>query len=339
MIITNSEIDLNKIAFTSLIPLSVTLELLTECNLRCRHCYIPKHNNRGISENAIAILLKNLRKSGTLFLTFTGGEVFLRKDFLDILQEARRLRFNISIFTNGTLLCEDIVKILSDIYVDEVAVSVYSMDEHIHDNITGTKGSLTQTLNALEILGKYSINTIIKTPLMQINAMCYNDIYLFAKQFNIRCKFSPTIFAKTDGNQSPISLNMTDENLNLIIKDIDTINKIFKNDNDNQYFDDLPCSAGFNCCSIDCEGNVYPCNQFLLKCGNIFEDEFFNIWNNSQSLKELRGTQTKHLIECDNCSLVEFCYRCPGLSLLEKNNYLLCSDAAKTIACARKNNK
>lgn len=50
------------------IPMNVTLELLTECNLQCIHCYIPKHTEKGLDDHLLVELLRELREMGALYL-------------------------------------------------------------------------------------------------------------------------------------------------------------------------------------------------------------------------------------------------------------------------------
>ena len=49
-------------------------------------------------------LLDQLADAGCLWLLFTGGEIFARRDFLDIYTYAKQKGFLITLFTNGTLI-------------------------------------------------------------------------------------------------------------------------------------------------------------------------------------------------------------------------------------------
>ena len=66
-----------KIAYSERKPVSAIIELLTQCNLRCKHCYIPAHTNAGIKSEKVKELLYELHDMGTLNISFTGGEIFL----------------------------------------------------------------------------------------------------------------------------------------------------------------------------------------------------------------------------------------------------------------------
>ena len=61
------------------IPFSCVFELTYRCNLICDYCYI-NHNCPELPYNEITKILDDIANAGTMFLTFTGGEVFLRRD-------------------------------------------------------------------------------------------------------------------------------------------------------------------------------------------------------------------------------------------------------------------
>ena len=66
-------------------PFSVLFELTPKCNFNCIHCYLQNvHSSEQLSYEEITKILDILYDEGILFLTLTGGEILLRKDFLDI---------------------------------------------------------------------------------------------------------------------------------------------------------------------------------------------------------------------------------------------------------------
>jgi HAD superfamily hydrolase (TIGR01490 family) len=76
------------------IPLDVCLELTHHCNFRCQHCYIPDFLAPDLlSTERVFGLLEELAEMGTLYLTLSGGEMLLRKDWYEIGRRARDLGF------------------------------------------------------------------------------------------------------------------------------------------------------------------------------------------------------------------------------------------------------
>ena len=91
-------------AFQKNNPVSVMIELLTQCNLKCEHCYLPAHTDSGLSFETVKNLLYSLRDLGIASVSITGGEVFLREDIFDIIELARSLYMRVFILSNATLL-------------------------------------------------------------------------------------------------------------------------------------------------------------------------------------------------------------------------------------------
>src|SRR2546423_14621390 len=73
------------------LPLSVHFDLTYRCNERCVHCYLDHEDHGELSTAECIDALEQLAKAGTLFLTFSGGEIFLRRDLEELLATARRV--------------------------------------------------------------------------------------------------------------------------------------------------------------------------------------------------------------------------------------------------------
>src|ERR1700758_1846144 len=88
------------------IPLSVHLDVTYRCNERCSHCYLDHEDKGEMTTEEIRGVLDQLADAGVFFLAFSGGEVFLRRDFLNLVEYARRLQFNLKGKTNGGMIRE-----------------------------------------------------------------------------------------------------------------------------------------------------------------------------------------------------------------------------------------
>ena len=93
---------------------SATIEISRRCPLKCVHCYnnLPMNDSEARSRELDYAehcrLLDELADEGCLWLLYTGGEIFARRDFLDIYTYAKKKGFIITLFTNGTLVTERI---------------------------------------------------------------------------------------------------------------------------------------------------------------------------------------------------------------------------------------
>lgn len=320
------------IAYLNNTPVSVMIELLTKCNLRCKHCYLPEHTNAGMDFEKIKSLLNELRELGVVNVSFTGGEIFLRDDIFELIEVARKLHMRVFLLSNATLLNNSTVKRLSQLYISEFSTTVFSLNADIHDSITGTTGSLDTVLKNLQLLKEYGIRVKVKTPLMSTNAFCFKDIKKYCDQNNFGFLVSPTIFSKNDGDESPKDLRVGQDDLCLILKDIDKLND---NGKKNLYKYDVPCTALFYSLAIDCNGDVFPCNSFLYKVGNVFDESLRNIWYESESLKLTKNVKKTDLENCTECNNKLYCYRCPGMAFNDSKSVFSCDTFAKSMAEVR----
>ena len=247
---------------------SVTIELTNKCNWRCKHCYIPSYTNHGFSLSFLESLFKDLRNMGVLNLVFTGGEMFLRDDVLDIVKIAREMFFRVTILSNASLLDEKTVAKLSKLHISEYSLTIFSTNEELHDKISCVKGSFEKAMNGVRLLKKYNIPVEIKTPLIDDNKFEFGKISEFCKKEGVKFLSNPSIMCKSDGDISPSELRVSDADLEEVflgLREIFPENEFKRIYNKNA----SPCSILKHTLSIDCYGNVHPCNSYFYKVGNI----------------------------------------------------------------------
>jgi len=83
------------------VPLKANIELTQNCNLACSYCYLRRSRYEPMSTEQVKQLLSDLATLGCMFLALTGGEPFLRRDLLEIIQCAESRRFTIRILTRS----------------------------------------------------------------------------------------------------------------------------------------------------------------------------------------------------------------------------------------------
>ena len=122
------------------VPMSVHFDVTYRCNERCVHCYLDHDDHGEMTTAEIKRVLNELADAGTFFLTFSGGEVLMRRDFFELLEYARQLMFNVRIKTNAVMIREPEARRMLELGVDQIQVSIYSHRPAIHDGITKATG-------------------------------------------------------------------------------------------------------------------------------------------------------------------------------------------------------
>lgn len=175
-------------------PLRVTFEVTYRCNLSCPFCFqeiareqSPEFKkNYELTSSEILDVIESLPRYS--LITFNGGEVFVRKDFPDLLRtvSAKGRRFNI--VTNGTMLFEDKVKLLIDeTHAISIGVSIDGIGE-THDVIRQLPGAYERTVKHLHNLADYRRQQGKRLPVIDVKTVITEenldelvDIYLLAR--------------------------------------------------------------------------------------------------------------------------------------------------------------
>ena len=295
------------------------IEIISKCNERCVHCYIPHDNKVSyIEPDLFYDVLKQCKNMRLLHLTLSGGEPMLHKNFCDFLRKCKEYDFSVNVLSNLTLLNDEIINEMKANPLLGVQVSLYSMDSNIHDEITQMKGSLEKTKNAILKLIENDIPLQISCPIMKQNKNCYEDVINWAKKHKIHASDDYGIIAR---------YNHTTQNLNCRLS-MNEIKEIIDNKvaNDSKYIEQLEieaekkrnmtltdsiCSVCQSSICIADNGNVYPCagwQDYIV--GNAKETSINDIWDNSIQVQYLRDLQKKDFPKCVQCPDKEYCTMC-----------------------------
>ncbi len=144
-------------------PIQLTLFLTRRCNARCPFCFYISKNNQAVTP-ADEISLPEIEKIAPqlgklLWLAFSGGEIFLRSDLVEITKLFYRVNQPAIILlpTNGLLqdtICRNVETILQECLESSIVVKL-SLDgpEPVHDELRGVPGAFRKTLKTCEALG------------------------------------------------------------------------------------------------------------------------------------------------------------------------------------------
>jgi len=142
----------------------------TVCNLRCRHCFIScapdNHTFWLMSRAQVTEALEASVELGVKEYYFTGGEPFMHRDILPILEDTLSLG-PATVLTNATLLPERTVDGLAELaagsaYSLELRVSIDGVTAAANDELRG-EGSFARALEGVGRLAAAGFLPIITT--------------------------------------------------------------------------------------------------------------------------------------------------------------------------------
>ena len=208
---------------------AIQFELTSRCNERCIHCYIPngkKNHGFDMPTEKVLSIIDEFVAMGGMHVTLSGGEVFMHKDIIKIIQYCREKDMRISILSNLIALKEEQIPLIKEANISLLQTSLYSMDPAVHDAITTIPGSQVKTKENLEKLIAADIPCQISCPSMKINYKGYVDVLKYAQSKRIKAYTDYMIKAQADFDVSNLvnrpSLEETEELLRDIIEhDID----------------------------------------------------------------------------------------------------------------------
>ncbi len=324
------------------IPLSVHFDLTYRCNLQCIHCYLHKKDRypsqdykmdlerQGRSElntQEVFDVLDQLAECGTLFLTFSGGEIFMRSDIMEIIEYARAKRFSLSLMTTGTKgFNESVVDKLFEMGIQAVDMSLYSVDPETHESITGVPGSFRKTMRTIELLREKDMNVRIKCLVMTVNVDNLQSVVELADKYDLGIGFD-SIVSSIGGIVDPRHLIINDEQLREYYKFFDSIYNNAKVVDETidpaceDHSEDNPCGASHHTCYVSPYGDIRPCVEVPISCGNVRKQSVKDIWDNSEQMLEFRAIKLKDLRKCGDCPNPDYCRRCVGQAYAEYGNF------------------
>lgn len=315
------------------IPSSVSFELTYGCNEMCLHCYNPGSSREECIAKKVASdemkwedyksVLDQLAAMGVPKILFTGGDPFMKKDFIEILKYAHQKKFAISIYTNGQALFnrkqyyDDVL----NCYPHTIGLSLYSIEPEVHEKITRVPGSCKKTMAIAERFSKDGVGILLKCPIMRINKDSYRAIYDYAISINAVPEFEVNITSSVEGDNYAVNnLRLTEDEMLILLKD-PIIPLSTERRNISRYMErtlDMGfCGAGIDGMNIKPNGEVSPCIAFTAPCGNVKTQRIEEIWKNSEMLKRVRKLTYGDSDRCGRESYCKYCNRCIGQSYTE----------------------
>lgn len=274
------------------VPMSALLELTFVCNHACSFCYNSPTGQREMTTAEVFDALQKLADFNILYLTLSGGEPLVRRDFFEIAGRARALGFAIRIYTNAFLIDAAMARRIKEVANPmEVEISIHGATPATHETLTCVPGSLRKVIDAVRFLRAEGVKVILKSPITRANQHEVLDLYGLAQELGATIIFDPVITPRDDGDKDPLAMMATDEFLKAYWTD-DAYAGARQEEVPLPRIDapgEAVCGTGRSALAIDPYGNIYPCVQWRRSAGNIKElKELKGMWRTSPVLIEVR---------------------------------------------------
>jgi len=315
------------------IPVNGTIELTNRCPLTCAHCYNNLPMNDGAARAAELslvehrALLDELAELGCLWLLYSGGEIFARRDFLDIYAHAKRRGFLVTLFTNGILIDERIADRLAELPPFAIEITLYGATRETYEALTGIPGSFDKCMRGIRLLLERKLPLSLKTVAVSINVHEVFAMKQLAEDLGVEFKFDAMINPRIDCSSAPLAVRLTAEEIvDLDLRDGERVvewRRLAREFTPEppppgetaQIYD---CGAGVNSWAVDPYGNITMCvlshfDKFNVR-GRSFREGWEFLTNTVRMKTVTRPTK------CTNCSLKALCGMCPANGELENGD-------------------
>jgi MoaA/NifB/PqqE/SkfB family radical SAM enzyme len=141
------------------LPAGLVYEATMRCNLHCEFCYVGTLLNiegEWREELPLDVLRRAFPEAEGLQVSLTGGEIFMRKDILGVMEVFREKQYVCGyLTTNGTILTDERAEALAELarqgFLKHISVSIDGPNE-LHDKARGVKGTFERTSAGLRRL-------------------------------------------------------------------------------------------------------------------------------------------------------------------------------------------
>lgn len=339
------------------VPRVIAWESTRACNLACRHCRAsaqlePAPDQLTTSEvkeliDEISAMYHTRSAPWKPIFIISGGEPLMRDDVFEIASHATDQGLRPAISPNGTLITPEAVERMMAAGIKRVSVSIDGSSAARHDAIRGVVGAFDAAKRGVGHCRDGGLPFQINTTVMRQNVDDLETLHglvvsLGAAAWHI-FMLVPTGRGRIDDEltaqgyeqilnriydaalDSPIPLRVTcgPQFMRLVLtrkeESVTPPNLVGRQ----RGLDRMSrgCLAGMGYCFVSHRGEVYPCGYLPVLAGNVREESFETIYQDSpvfQQLRDLGQLEGK----CGECAFVHRCGGCRARAFALTGNYM-----------------
>ncbi len=315
------------------IPIEGTIETTYRCNLRCAHCYVNEPvGSREEWERELPLarlkgLVDEIVEAGTLFLLFTGGEILVRPEFPELYVYALEKGLLVTVFTNGTLVTEEIADLFDEHRPDRIEVSLYGLTKETYERVTRIPGSFEKCRDGIDRLVRRGVPLTLKTMALTWNQHEVLAMEAYARSLGLDFRFDSLLNPRVDcGANRNGELQLDPEQAVALdlgsperLRDLREFCERFTRpdavyDADHVY----TCGAGRSSFTVDPYGQLQMCQLSRKHSVDLRTASFDEGWNNV--FPKLRALTWQKNDVCRRCSLLALCGSCAGANEMENGD-------------------
>jgi radical SAM protein with 4Fe4S-binding SPASM domain len=312
-------------------PTLVSFAVTRECNLKCKHCYSQSTDSphpRELNTAEAKRLISQIAEAGAHLIILDGGEPLMRSDIFELVRHAESVGLTPLMGSNATLITPEVAVKLADAGLEAIAISLDGADAETHDDFRGLEGAWEQTLQGIENIRQAGVSFQIAPTLRRGCWDQWGAIADKAKEWGAKAvevfdyvpagrgeehpEFELTIEERRAFVREYIARQRAEDEM--IYRCIDLpqlwveVEKTVPEDEVLTKFVRSCCAAGTRYSCVLYDGTVYPCMVLQKKAGDVREQSFADIWQNSEVFHILRDRDRLE----GKCGSCDYRYVCGG---------------------------
>lgn len=328
----------------------VAWEVTRRCNLSCVHCRAAAENHvykDELDTKACFSLLEQIKQVGEPIIILTGGEPLLRKDIFDIASHGTKIGLRMVMAPNGTLITREKAFKMKKSGIKRISISLDGSTKQSHDRFRGVDGAFNGALNGIKMAKTAGIPFQINTTITKTNLKEIPKILSLAEDLGAVAHHIFLLVPTGRGKyivDKAINAVEYEKTLNWFYDQREKTSLQLKATCAPHYYRILRqrakqegkeisfkthgldavtrgCLAGTGFCFISHTGRVQTCGFLDVKCGDITETSFKDVWENSIVFKKLRDFNNLQG-KCGLCGYKSVCGGCRARAFEATGNYL-----------------
>jgi len=307
----------------------LSVEFTSKCNFRCEHCFLAnpldnEHERNALSYDEWLRIFDQYVDEGGLFITVTGGEPLLRADFKELWIAMKKRGLVISLFTNGSLVDEEMVTFLSQWTPYEVSISLYGASNSTYQKVTGKDKMFDRVMSTLDRLSDAGIPLEVKGVFSRLNICDFDRVKAIGERYCDLFRWDVDLIGSLSySGNTPQDLRLSPKECAEIEAAEPIRNQELRNTLDNWTPPEesyprsgvFTCGVGFHTAYIDSEGRMRPCLPLENVSYDLRNGTIRDGWD--RAIPEMLMNFPHQPGPCQSCDAIEICGQCAAFALLE----------------------
>lgn len=287
----------------------ISVEIIHKCPNYCLHCssFSSPSCKDIIPKNYVFEIADGAKRIGTKILSISGGEPFLHRDLVSIVEYAKKQGLKVYIYSSGICwdeygqlnsLPQEVLTELKKVNVDKIIFDLPAINENVYDRFMGTRGHLKYALESIDRTKEKNIFTEIHFVPTKINIHEIDGILSFAKVKRLDCVSFLGLVPHGRAKENAFQLYLSAEETAALKERLYTMQSDFirigipLQINNEEY----QCYAGCGKLCVRYDGKVFGCEAFkyfqlyddngnIIEPDSIYERKIDQIFYDSDYLK------------------------------------------------------